>query len=220
MQDNNLNPQGVAPSNGAESESQRKLSPEHLRALLEESAIAPEVVSDRGYFTATDSAELEKLDLAQYQRRVPALVVPVYGVDGKLASIVLALTTREGTSSTSSPLVPASPSTSNPGHSLRSATRANGCGSSKVRRKLTQWSAAASAPLTFWGSGPGSGRASPFRTGTRSGSSGGRSCSASTLTPRATRRFGWLARRWHPTARCSEDEPMTTWLHERLLRRS
>jgi len=24
----------------------------------------------------------------------------------------------------------------------------------------------------------------------------------------------------YPTARCSEDEPMTTWLHERLLRRS
>jgi hypothetical protein len=52
--------------------------------LLEESTIEPEVISERGYRTAKDAGELEKLDLAQYQRRVPALVVPVYGVDGKL----------------------------------------------------------------------------------------------------------------------------------------
>jgi hypothetical protein len=83
MQDNNPNPDGVVPSNGAESESQRKLSPEHLRALLEESAIAPEVVSERGYFTATDPAELEELGFARSQRRVPALVIPVHGVNGE-----------------------------------------------------------------------------------------------------------------------------------------
>jgi putative DNA primase/helicase len=83
MQDNNPNPDGVAPSNGAESESQRKLSPEHLRVLLEESAIAPEVVSERGYFTATDPAELEELGFARTQRRVPALVIPVHGVNGE-----------------------------------------------------------------------------------------------------------------------------------------
>jgi hypothetical protein len=84
MQDNNLNSDEVAPFNGAESESQRKLSPEHLRALLEESAIAPGVVSERGYFTATDSAELKELSFSRNQRRVPALAIPVHGVDGKL----------------------------------------------------------------------------------------------------------------------------------------
>jgi hypothetical protein len=84
MQNNNPNPDGVAPSNSAESESQRKLSPEHRRALEEESAIAPEVISERGYFTATDAAELRELGFAQDQRRVPALVLPIRGVDGSL----------------------------------------------------------------------------------------------------------------------------------------
>jgi hypothetical protein len=83
MQNNNPNPDGVAPSNSAESESQRKLSPEHRQTLEVESAIAPGVVSERGYFTATDPAELEELGLAQFQRRVPALVIPVYGVNGE-----------------------------------------------------------------------------------------------------------------------------------------
>jgi hypothetical protein len=51
--------------------------------LQEESAIAPEVISERGYFTATDPAELEELGFARSQRRVPALVIPVHGVNGK-----------------------------------------------------------------------------------------------------------------------------------------
>jgi hypothetical protein len=83
MQNNNPNPDGVAPSNSAESESQRKLSPEHRQTLEVESAIAPVVISERGYFTATDPAELEKLGFAQFQRRVPALVIPVHGVNGE-----------------------------------------------------------------------------------------------------------------------------------------
>ena len=84
MQNNNPNSDGVAPSNGAESESQRKLSPEHRQTLEVESAIAPEVISERGYFTATDPAELEELGFARFQRRVPALVIPVHGVDKRL----------------------------------------------------------------------------------------------------------------------------------------
>jgi Domain of unknown function (DUF3854) len=83
MQNNNPNPEGVAPSNSAESESQRKLSPEHRQTLEVESAIAPEVISERGYFTATDPAELEELGFARFQRRAPALVIPVNGVNGE-----------------------------------------------------------------------------------------------------------------------------------------
>jgi hypothetical protein len=80
----NPNSDNTTPPKGTHSGAARTLSPEHRRALLEDSAIAPEVISERGYRTATDAGELEKLDLAHYQQRVPALVVPVYGVDGKL----------------------------------------------------------------------------------------------------------------------------------------
>jgi hypothetical protein len=84
LSNHNPNSDNTTPSNGKKSGAARALSPEHLRALVEGSAIAPEVISERGYRTATDAGELEKLDLAHYQRQVPALVVPVYGVDGKL----------------------------------------------------------------------------------------------------------------------------------------
>jgi hypothetical protein len=71
MQNNNPNPDGVAPSNSAESESQRKLSPEHRQTLEVESAIAPVVISERGYFTATDPAELEKLVSPSFREGCP-----------------------------------------------------------------------------------------------------------------------------------------------------
>ena len=83
MSNHNPNSDNATPSNGKKSGAARTLSPEHRRALLEESAIAPEVISERGYFTATDSAELEELDFARSQRRVPALVIPVHGVNGE-----------------------------------------------------------------------------------------------------------------------------------------
>jgi len=84
MQDNNPNSDNSTPSNGTQSGAARTLIPEHKRALEEESAIAPEVISERGYFTATDPAELEELGFARFQRRVPALVFPVHGVDKRL----------------------------------------------------------------------------------------------------------------------------------------
>jgi putative DNA primase/helicase len=58
------------------------LSPEHLRALREESGIAPEVILERGYFTATDPEQLRGLGFAEYQASTPVLVVPVHGVNG------------------------------------------------------------------------------------------------------------------------------------------
>ena len=54
--------------------------------LEEESAISSELISERGYFTATDPEELRELGFADYQLRVPALVVPMYGPEGALAS--------------------------------------------------------------------------------------------------------------------------------------
>jgi hypothetical protein len=54
--------------------------------LEDESAISPELISERGYFTATDPEELRKLGFAENQRRVPSLVVPMYGPDGSVAN--------------------------------------------------------------------------------------------------------------------------------------
>ena len=67
-----------------EEELQKALSPEHLWSLVERSGIVPKVVLARGYFTATDPEKLRKLGFPEYQSMVPALVIPVYGVDGKL----------------------------------------------------------------------------------------------------------------------------------------
>ncbi len=83
MSNHNLNSDNTTPSNVTQSEAARTLSPEHNRALEEESAIAPEVISERGYFTATDPAKLENLGFARSQRRAPALVIPVHGVNGE-----------------------------------------------------------------------------------------------------------------------------------------
>jgi hypothetical protein len=51
-----------------------------------ESAITSEVISERGYFTATDPEVLRELGFADYQLRVPTLVVPMCGPDGSVAS--------------------------------------------------------------------------------------------------------------------------------------
>jgi hypothetical protein len=55
----------------------------HHRAMLEHgSGISPQTISDRGYFTVTHKDDLRELGFADYQERVPAMVIPVYGVDG------------------------------------------------------------------------------------------------------------------------------------------
>jgi hypothetical protein len=59
------------------------LAPHH-RAMLEQgSGISPEKINDRGYFTVTDMDDLREMGFADYQLRVPAMVIPVYGVDGR-----------------------------------------------------------------------------------------------------------------------------------------
>ena len=60
------------------------LSPEHRKMLTEESGISEEVIRSRGYWTATDPDELKELGFAKSQRRAPALVLPVRGVEGEI----------------------------------------------------------------------------------------------------------------------------------------
>ena len=52
--------------------------------MLEQgSRISPEVIAERGYFTAEEPEPLSELGFAEYQFRTPALVIPVWGVDGE-----------------------------------------------------------------------------------------------------------------------------------------
>jgi putative DNA primase/helicase len=58
---------------------QAYLSPEHRKMLTEESGISPDVVAARGYRTVQDSEKLSQLGFADYQRRVPGLLIPIRG---------------------------------------------------------------------------------------------------------------------------------------------
>jgi hypothetical protein len=51
-------------------------------ALIEASAISAEVAAARGYRTVTKKSELRSLGFGEQQARVPALLIPVYGVSG------------------------------------------------------------------------------------------------------------------------------------------
>ncbi len=53
--------------------------------MLEASAIAPEVISARGYRTETVKAGLLRIGFSQNQLLVPTLVIPVWGVDGEIS---------------------------------------------------------------------------------------------------------------------------------------
>jgi P4 family phage/plasmid primase-like protien len=56
---------------------------DHHRRLLEEgSGIAPAIIAERGYWSATTTDELAALGFVPVQRRVPALVVPRYTTAG------------------------------------------------------------------------------------------------------------------------------------------
>jgi len=59
------------------------LAPNHLE-LLKASNIRSEVIGQRGYFTVTDPEELVDLGFVSAQARVPALVIPVRDVSGKI----------------------------------------------------------------------------------------------------------------------------------------
>ena len=61
------------------------LSVEHLRILKVDSGICDEVIKNRGYRTVTIKAELRRLGFSDAQTRVPALLIPVWGVTGEVA---------------------------------------------------------------------------------------------------------------------------------------
>jgi hypothetical protein len=63
----------------------KSLAEHHERMLVEESGIAPEVVSERGYYTIVDDSDLKGLGFVGAHLRVPALAIPVYDVDGEYA---------------------------------------------------------------------------------------------------------------------------------------
>ena len=59
------------------------LMPQHA-ALLADSAITPEVAMARGYRSVTKKADLKGLGFTDRQSRVPALLIPVWGVTGEV----------------------------------------------------------------------------------------------------------------------------------------
>jgi uncharacterized protein DUF3854 len=63
----------------------RALLPHH-RALIVGSGISSEVAEARGYRSIDRAAELERLGFGRQQRIVPTLLVPVWGVDGRIAT--------------------------------------------------------------------------------------------------------------------------------------
>jgi hypothetical protein len=69
---------------GLSAAKERGLSDRHRWMLEKESAINPEVIEARGYWTAETVAEL-KADpsIAPNQYHAPALVLPIYGIDGE-----------------------------------------------------------------------------------------------------------------------------------------
>jgi hypothetical protein len=52
----------------------------HRELLVEASAISPEVVAERGYFSVSAKRDLEQLGFGRSQQIVPTLVVPICGV--------------------------------------------------------------------------------------------------------------------------------------------
>src|SRR5215211_4669763 len=62
---------------------------DHHRELLSASAISPEVIEARGYFTATRKSELAALGFGRAAQRVPTLVLPQWSVLGECSHHVV-----------------------------------------------------------------------------------------------------------------------------------
>lgn len=74
----------VSPTGGAGATSTgRHVLPEHLTMLLDESGLPDEVIGERGYWSAMTVAEVRRLGFSERQCNVPALVVPLWDVDGE-----------------------------------------------------------------------------------------------------------------------------------------
>ncbi len=62
----------------------RTLHDHHRVMLTEESGIHPDLVTMRGYSTATDKAELKRLGFSPNQQNVPALLIPIFSPTGEV----------------------------------------------------------------------------------------------------------------------------------------
>lgn len=71
------------------SEAVPELLESHLGHLLKETGLDLDVVRERKYRSVTGKAELSRLGFASSQQRVPGLLIPLWGVDGKLAGYQL-----------------------------------------------------------------------------------------------------------------------------------
>jgi len=61
------------------------LSQKHVKMLRDESAISEEIIASRGYYTETDPKGLAEIGFDKKQQKlVPALVIPVRDVTGKV----------------------------------------------------------------------------------------------------------------------------------------
>lgn len=67
----------------------RELAPRHLEMLRAESAIADEVIVERGYYTLDDFTACRALGFKESQCILPAMVIPVHTVTGEHGGYVL-----------------------------------------------------------------------------------------------------------------------------------
>ena len=77
---------------------QGELSDEHRHVLEVESAIAPDVITKRGYFTCNDPALLRQHGFTKAQALKGALVVPLWNCDGERAGVAIRHTVARNTS--------------------------------------------------------------------------------------------------------------------------
>jgi hypothetical protein len=61
----------------------------HRKTLEQESGIKPEVIAARGYKTVTTKTELAKLGFSKAQQNVPALLLPIHGVNSGIVNYQL-----------------------------------------------------------------------------------------------------------------------------------
>lgn len=66
-----------------------ELQPHHRSMLEQESSIEPDVIAERGYFSVQTQQELLDLGFDRRQAQAPGLVVPVWGVTGRIETYQL-----------------------------------------------------------------------------------------------------------------------------------
>lgn len=67
----------------------KQLEPHHYETLVEESAISPEVIKERGYYSISDARQLREMGFTVHQTQTvnednPAMVIPYHRYDGSL----------------------------------------------------------------------------------------------------------------------------------------